>query len=65
MANGLGYKNGAVIAANFIDAGYDLVVFEYVFEHPAFVDRFLTSYRAAASVHLFTLWAPLRVIIGR
>ena len=40
VSGGLGYVNGATVAANFIDAGYDLVVFEYVFEHPSHIDRF-------------------------
>jgi len=65
VSGGLGYVNGATVAANFIDAGYDLVVFEYVFEHPSHIDRFLASFRGSAPVHLFTLWAPLHVVIAR
>jgi predicted ABC-type ATPase len=65
VATGLGYENGAVIAANFIRAGYGLVVFEYCFESPATVRRFLDAYEATAPVSLFTLWAPLGVVAER
>lgn len=65
VEGGLGYKNGAAVATNFIEAGYKLVVFEYVFEKPTHVARFLEFLRPKVPVHLFTLWAPLRVIIER
>jgi len=65
VAGGLGYRNGAVVAANFIEAGYDLVVFEYVFERPSNVDYFLDSFRPPVPVHLFTLWAPLHIVMER
>ena len=65
VAGGLGYVNGAVIASTFIEAGYDLVVFEYVFERPSNVDRFLASFHLPVPVHLFTLWAPLRLVMER
>lgn len=65
VAGGLGYKNGAAVATNFIVAGYELVVFEYVFEKPTHVARFLEFFRLKVPVHLFTLWAPLKVIIER
>jgi energy-coupling factor transporter ATP-binding protein EcfA2 len=58
VAGGLGYVNGAFIASTFIEAGYDLVVFEYVFERPSNVDRFLASFHLPVPVHLFTLWGP-------
>ena len=65
VSGGLGYVNGARVAATFIEAGYDLVVFEYVFEHPSNVDRFLASFHLPVPVHLFTLWAPLSVVMER
>jgi len=65
VAGGLAYANGATLAANFIDAGYELVVFEYVFEHPGHVDRFRAAFPLAVPVHLFTLWAPLPVVRDR
>ncbi len=65
VLGGLGYINGATVAANFVDAGYDIVVFEYVFEHPAHVDRFLAAFPLPTPVHLFTLWAPLSLVVER
>jgi chloramphenicol 3-O-phosphotransferase len=65
VRGGLGYRNGATIAANFIDAGYDLVVFEYVFESPAACEQFAAAYLCDAPVHFFTLWAPLEVVCRR
>lgn len=65
VEGGLGYKNGAAVATNFITAGYELVVFEYVFEKPTHVARFLEFFQPKVPVHLFTLWAPLKVIIER
>lgn len=65
VEGGLGYKNGAAVATNFIAAGYELVVFEYVFEKPTHVARFLEFFQPKVPVHLFTLWAPLKVIIER
>jgi predicted ABC-type ATPase len=65
VERGLGYVNGATIAANYIRAGYELVVFEYVFEEARHVRRFLAAYDAGAPVHLFTLWAELAVVQAR
>jgi predicted ABC-type ATPase len=65
VETGLGCVNGATVAANFIRAGYDLVVFEYCLESGAHVRRFLDAYDAAAPVSLFTLWAPFEVIVER
>lgn len=65
VRGGLGYRNGAALAGNFIDAGYDLVVFEYVFESPRAREHFRAAYEAAAPVHFFTLWAPLEVVRRR
>jgi hypothetical protein len=65
VREGLGYENGATIAANFARAGYDLIVFEYCFEGHAHVRRFLDAYAGPARVFLFTLWAPLAVVERR
>ncbi len=65
VIGGLGYLNGATVTANFIEAGYDLVVFEFVFEQPSHVDRFMSAFRAPVPVHLFTLWAPLETVLAR
>ncbi|HEX4212129.1 MAG TPA: hypothetical protein VIA06_02230 [Candidatus Dormibacteraeota bacterium] len=62
---GLGYVNGATVASNFVEAGYDLVVYDYCFEREANVARFLGACTRTADVFLFTLWAPLEIVRQR
>jgi chloramphenicol 3-O-phosphotransferase len=49
----------------FLGAGYDLVVFDFVFERRIDVDRLLGRLRADVDVHLLTLWAPLETVALR
>jgi hypothetical protein len=65
VRQGLGYVNGATLAANYIRGGYDLVVFEYCFEERRHVQCFFDAYAAPAAVFLFTLWAPLAIVEQR
>ena len=65
VRGGLGYINGATMAANFVEAGYECVVFEFVFEQLSHVDHFVSACRAPVPVHLFTLWAPLETVLAR
>lgn len=65
VRDGLGYINGATVAANFVEAGYECVVFEFVFEQPSQVDRFVSAFRLPFPIHLFTLWAPLEMVLAR
>jgi len=62
---GLGYEGGALLASNYVGAGYDLVVFEYCFERVAHIERFLATYTGTAPVSVFTLWAALEVVAVR
>ena len=34
----LGYKNGATLIDNFVEAGYELIIFEYVFPNQEHID---------------------------
>ncbi len=43
----MAYRNGASLSANFLRAGYQAVVFEFVFETPDHVDFFLSALRDA------------------
>jgi hypothetical protein len=65
VRTGMAYENGAALAANYVRAGYDLVVFEYCFEEPAHLRRFVDAYDGPASVSVFTLWASLAVVSAR
>ncbi len=65
VAHGLGYRHGGMLAAGYIDAGYELAVFTYIFQGAAAVERFLAACDAPAPVHLFTLRAPLATLEAR
>lgn len=61
VRQGLGFLNGASVVTNFVESGYDLVVFE----KPDGLEVFRCGYGASAPVHLFTLWADLETVIQR
>lgn|GEM_PF-3136343 len=65
VQGGLSYVGGAALADVFLDAGYDLVVFEFVFARRRHVERFLRALRSPVPVHLLTLWAPLAAVAAR
>jgi thymidylate kinase len=65
VEHGLSYVAGAAVTDVFLAAGYDLVVFDFVFERRIDVDRLLRRVRADAAVHLLTLWAPLETVASR
>jgi hypothetical protein len=65
LEQGLGHVNSGLLAASCIRAGYDLVVFEYCFEHPRHIRRFLDAYDGSVPVSVFTLWAPRAIVQER
>jgi chloramphenicol 3-O-phosphotransferase len=65
VQQGLSYVGGATLVDVFLDAGYDLVVFEFIFARAGHVARFLRTLRSNVPVHLITLWAPLATISRR
>jgi chloramphenicol 3-O-phosphotransferase len=65
VQQGLSYVGGATLVDVFLDAGYDLVVFEFIFTKAAHVSRFLGALRSNVAVHLITLWAPIAVVRER
>ena len=62
---GLSYVGGAKLADVFLEAGYDLVVFEFVFLRGAHIAQFMRSLQTESPVHLVTLWAPLATVSAR
>lgn len=62
---GMAYVNGAALAKNYLHAGYERVVFEFVFERPAHIERFLHAFDAPDPVSMFMLWAPLATVMAR
>ena len=65
VATGLGYKNGATVSSNFINGGYDLVIFEYVFENDVHLPKYLNNLDADCPVFLVTLWADQNTVVKR
>jgi chloramphenicol 3-O-phosphotransferase len=65
VEGGLTYVGGASLADLFLDAGYELIVFEFVFPGRRHVARFRDALRASVPVHLLTLWAPLATVTRR
>jgi hypothetical protein len=59
------YVGGAALADVFLEAAYELVVFEFGFPQPGHVERFRRALRSRVAVRLVTLWAPLGVTLAR
>ena len=65
LTKGLTYINGGACCRNYLKAGYELIVFEYVFTKKVDVERFIENCGSEESCFLFTLIAPLSVIKQR
>jgi chloramphenicol 3-O-phosphotransferase len=65
VEQGLSYVGGAALADVFLDAGYDLVVVEFIFARREHVERFRRALRSDVAVDLVTLWAPLATVAER
>src|SRR3954447_21178586 len=65
VAQGLAYVGAAALADVYIEAGYDRVVFEFVFPAARHVERFRGALRAGVPVRALTLWAPLATVAAR
>lgn len=65
VPNGMTYAAGAVLADLYLAAGYDLVVFEFVFSKLGNVTRFNEALTTEVPVRLLTLWASLDTVQAR
>ncbi len=65
LVRGLTYINGGACCQNYAKAGYEFVVFDYVFTKKSHVERFIENCGMRDSCFLFTLIAPLPVIKQR
>lgn len=65
VRHGLSYVGAAALADIYLNASYELVVVDLVFEQRAQVDKFLAACRNRAPVYLVTLWAPLETVLAR
>ena len=65
LTKGLTYINGGACCQNYAKAGYEFIVFDYVFTKKIHVERFIENCGIKESCFLFTLIAPLSTIKQR
>ena len=65
VTRGLTYINGGACCRNYAQAGFELIVFEYVFTKKKHVELFLQHCTLKDQCFLFTLTAPLTLIKQR
>lgn len=65
LARGLTYINGGSCCRNYAKAGYEFIIFEYVFTKKNHVERFIENCGMRDCCFLFTLIAPLPIIKQR
>lgn len=65
LGGGATYRAGGVLSAAFLEMGAARVLFDYVFLRSAHFRYFREALPGTASVHVFTLWAPLELLTER
>lgn len=65
LARGLTYINGGVCCQNYAKAGYEFIVFDYVFTKKIHVEQFMENSGMREYCFLFTLISPLQIIKQR
>jgi predicted kinase len=66
LGGGSTYRAAATLTNAYLAMGAPRIVFDYVFSHRAHLDYFRTALGSAeVPVYLFTLWAPLEVVVAR
>ncbi len=65
LGGGSTYRAAAALAATYLAMGASRIIFDYVLLAPEHVAYFRTVRKGDARVYLFTLWAPLEVIVAR
>src|SRR5215213_11481814 len=59
------YRAAACVSAVFVEAGYDLVVVDYVFSAPGHLSEYRDALGLDLPIFCFLLWAPLDVVEER
>ncbi len=62
---GLTYVAAAALSDVFLAARYDLVVIDFIFEHPRHIERYREALGTPVEILALTLWAPLDVVRQR
>ncbi|MHA6629383.1 AAA family ATPase [Pseudonocardia sichuanensis] len=62
---GMAFRAAGALADVYLDAGFELVLVDFVFEDERHVDAFRRSVSADTAVQVVTLWAPFSVVAAR
>jgi predicted kinase len=65
LGGGSTYRAAAVLACSYLQMGAPRVLFDYCFLRPSHLHHFTQAMPDEASLHLFTLWAPLKLVQHR
>jgi len=65
LGPGSTYRAGAALVSSYLRMGARRVIFEYVFTSSEQIDLFRSSIDQTVDVHVFTLWAPLQIVVRR
>jgi len=65
LGGGSTYRAAAALTTAYLSMGAPRIVFDYVFLCPGHVDYFRGSLTGDVPIYLFTLWAPLEVVVAR
>jgi chloramphenicol 3-O-phosphotransferase len=65
VETGLTYVGSAALSDVFLNAGYELVVVDFIFVARVNIERFLHALTSDVRVLLLTLWAPLETVVAR
>jgi chloramphenicol 3-O-phosphotransferase len=62
---GLAFRAAGALVDIYLDAGFELVLFDFVFEGDHHLESFRKSVAANTAIQVVTLWAPLPVVAAR
>jgi chloramphenicol 3-O-phosphotransferase len=62
---GMAFRVAGAAATVYLDAGFDLIQFDFVFHNAGEVDQFTRTLPAGTDVHVVTLWADLATVTAR
>lgn len=65
LGPGSTYRAGAALALSYLEMGATRVIFDYVFTRPEQIALFRDGLSPEVRIRVFTLWAPLPVVLRR
>jgi predicted kinase len=66
LGGGSTYRAAAALTNAYLAMAAPRIVFDYVFSHPAHIEYYCKALgRTDVAIYLFTLWAPLELVVAR